>query len=243
MRRQGMRSALVLAIAAGCTSCGNGGSADNSAADSQGGASAPAGGSASGGTLSPSVGGTNSTAAGSPSTGPENCMLVEDPQNPTLSIKGTACGEVLDFTTTAGLVIDLGRSSLFDPIEEVTVIEFRDDPSNFSANLPEYYDEFAILFNLGLSTGFLVTEATSEHVLSSSLVAVCGLGMLIFEPGPVKITISQLDSAGGRAGSLRLELSGLKVSGYSNEYGSSEATVCDGSVDVVLDGAFSHEPG
>ncbi|HKO91339.1 MAG TPA: hypothetical protein VJU61_09315, partial [Polyangiaceae bacterium] len=70
-----------------------------------------------------------------------------------MSLTGIVCGQAVNFSTTAGRLIQLSRSSLLFPLEEITTVLVKDDPSDFSPHLPEYFDDFSLLFNVALEEG------------------------------------------------------------------------------------------
>lgn len=179
---------------------------------------------------------------GSGATSSANCQLSERPDGPRVSLTGTVCGQSVSFSTTAGQLIRLSRRSLLYPIDEITAVTVKDDPSDGAVDLPDYFEDFGFLFNLGLTArGPTLSVQSGEFELETGMLAACGFGSLGFRAGTAGVAIESVE--GDFEGSLRMTVSNIAVLGFDAAYGRTQLPVCDGTVSVTLAGSFSHDPG
>lgn len=225
--------------------CACGGPGSESASNA--GSSSAAGGSQQQGLAGADQGlaGPGSAAAGqggSSATSSTDCQLSERPDGPRVSLTGTVCGQSVSFSTTAGQVIVLSRRSLSYPIDEITAVTVKDDASDAAVYLPEYFEDFGFLFNLGLTErGPTLSVQSGEFALETGMLAACGFGSLGFRAGTARVAIESVE--GDFEGSLRMTVSDIAVLGFDPAYGKTQLSVCDGTVTVTLAGAYSHDPG
>jgi len=159
-----------------------------------------------------------------------------------VSLTGTVCGQAVNFTTTAGQLIQLSRRSLSFPLEEITTILVKDDPSDFSPHLPEYYDDFSLLFNVAFEeSGPKLEVQSGDFSVETGLLVACGFGSLGFRPGPARVVIESVE--GEPSGRMRMSVSNISVLGFDPAYGKMDLPVCEGTVSVTLEGDYSHNPG
>jgi hypothetical protein len=151
------------------------------------------------------------------------------------------CGESKSLSTTAGQLIKLSRNSLFAPIEEITTFTLRDDPSDVAATLPDYFDDFALLFNVVLESGPELQVQTADYPMEKGMLVACGFGSLALGSGMAHVSIESLE--GAPSGRIRISMSGLPVTGFDPSFGKINVPPCSGSVAVTLEGTFDHDPG
>ncbi len=240
--------ACSIPLALACFACGPeddsgsepAGRGGTTQAGSGGGANPGGGGSGGAGVGGAGIGGAGNggTSGGGPAT--IDCTLNEDPTYPTFTLSGTACGQPLQLTANAGSLLRLSRSSLTDPLEQVTSMTLMDNPVNVAPILPDYFSDFGFLFNVELETGPELIVGESTHALQSGLLAACDFGTLALAPGSIEFSITSLDQT---AQQISITLSNLSVAGFSEEYGRTDVPTCDGTVQITVEGAYMHDPG
>ena len=170
------------------------------------------------------------------------CQLAERATGPQLALNGTACGHSVSFSTHAGQLIELSRTSLLHPLDEVSTITVKDDPSDFAPDLSDYFESFGLLFNVSLAdTGPALGVEAGDYEVDKGLFVACGFGSLGFKPGMAHVAIESVD--GEPTGQLRMTVSNLQVLGFDEAFGKTSVPPCEGSVSVTLEGAYSHDPG
>ena len=175
------------------------------------------------------------------STAQAECQLAER-AGPQLTLSGTACGHSLSFSTHAGQLIELSRSSLLIPHDQITTITVKDDPSEYDPDLPDYFESFGLLFNVSLAdTGPTLGVHAGDYEVDKGLFVACGFGSLGFAAGMADVAIESVD--GEPAGQIRMTVSNLQVLGFDEAFGKTSVPPCEGSVSVTLEGAYSHDPG
>lgn len=179
--------------------------------------------------------------AGLANAQPAECQLQERPNGPLLTLQGTVCGESKSLSTTAGQLIKLSRSSLLAPIDEITTFTLKDDPSDYAATLPDYFDDFSLLFNVVLERGPELEVQTADYPVEKGMLVACGFGSLVLGSGLAQVSIENL--AGAPSGQVRISISELPVSGFDPSFGKLNVPACTGSVAVTLEGTFEHDPG
>jgi len=117
----------------------------------------------------------------------------------------------------------------------------KDDPSDYSANLPDYFDDFALLFNVVLERGPELEVQTNDYPVEQGMLVACGFGSLAFGNGTAHVSIESLQ--GDPSGRIRISISELPVAGFDPSFGKINVPACAGSVAVTLEGTFEHDPG
>jgi hypothetical protein len=163
---------------------------------------------------------------------PATCTTSDAATNPVVTLRGTACGETVNFTTRAGKVLHLGRSSAADPPTEIRLVEVLDSTG------PADLAKSQFLVNLAFSTGPELFDGVSYHNLTSGVFSLCGFGTIVFQEGPVtfQLTGTQTDDP---TDDVTLSLTGLVVSGYAPEHGQTRVRVCGGELDMIVRGKLS----
>lgn len=234
---RGVQTGALIALAVALCGCGG----PESTPSETGGSASAAGG------TTQELGGSSGASSLGPggnggSSGSAECRLEERADGPSISLTGTVCGQDVSFTTTAGQVIRLSRRSLTLPLEEITAIIVKDDPSNASIQLPEYFENFGLLFNVALEqTGPTLEVQSGEYALETGMLVACGFGSLGFRPGPAHVAIESVE--GDSSGQIRMSVSDIPVLGFDPAYGQTTLPQCEGTVSVTLEGAYSHNPG
>lgn len=168
-----------------------------------------------------------------------NCNFEESSQHPQISVTGDVCGETISYASGAGRSLHFGRTSLEQPAEQVRVISLKDDPDHGNVTDDAYFEEFGLVLNLALATGFELADGVSTHLLQSGLFASCDFGTLVLAQTPVTIEIEGVEP-GTRQGDVRLTLHDVVVKGYSERYSLRAVPACGGEVDIVVEGPFQH---
>jgi hypothetical protein len=148
----------------------------------------------------------------------------------------------MSFSTRAGQLIQLSRTSQLQPIDEISTFLVKDDPSDFAPDLSDYFDSFGLLFNVALAdAGPTLAVNAADYEVDKGLFVACGFGSLGFARGMAHVAIESVN--GGTTGQIRMTVSNLQVLGFDDAFGKTTVPPCEGVVSVTLEGDYSHDPG